>query len=110
MLLLVKYIDYYNLYISSKFILPTDSFFDTNLIYKLLGECFLAIIHPNIILIGKTWRTSKVWNLHEIVYYSNDILVILQLLRVYSVVTQILSFSSFFSAKADRISLNVYGM
>lgn len=66
-------------------------------------EIFLAFIHPNALFVGKEWITDATWNLYPVPYYANDMLVIIQLFRVYTYVFVIITLSKFYTSRADRV-------
>lgn len=80
----------------------------------MLLEIALAVFHPNIILksrhslyinyIDHTWTTNKTWNLKEITYQSNDLLILFQLFRVYLFMNVVIVCSNYYSASSDRVT------
>lgn len=92
------------LYRSAKYINKRDNFFNTSLWKTLLIDILIALPHPNIFCDDIYTTTSAYWNLIEVVYEINDILVVLTLCRIATLIRMIYAVSVYYSDKADRVS------
>jgi hypothetical protein len=92
------------LYRSARYVSAKDTFFDTHLWKYLLFEVLTAVIHPNIVSNGYALISSESWNLKEVVYDVNDILIVLTMWRAIYLIRFVVVWTKYYSDKADRIS------
>ena len=102
-ILIIKYYHYFLLYKSAKYIQTYSKFYNTKLFQYFLIELILAILHPNILFKNKYFTTSKKYNLKEVEYNVNDILLLVQCLRLVYLIIIFVILSEFYSPRADRI-------
>lgn len=98
-----KYSDYLELYRASKKIQREEGFFDTNLYKYLILEIFLTVFHPNIFLKDVSFITSTSWNMKNALLHTNDLLLVINLLRFYMILIALIALSRFYSGSSDRI-------
>ena len=103
-LLIPKYYHYFILYKCAQYSFDFDKFHNSNLIFYAFLEFILAIIHPNLLFKNIYFTTKKSWNLVEITYNLNDILLIIHLCRIFYIFKLIIMFSYHYGARADRIN------
>ena len=103
-LLIPKYYHYFILYKCAQYSFDFDKFHNSNLIFYAILEFILAIIHPNLLFKNIYFTTKKSWNLVEITYNLNDILLIIHLCRIFYIFKLIIMFSYHYGARADRIN------
>ena len=99
-----KYRDYYNLYLSAKFIPGHQKFIKTVLFKYMVIEGLMTIFHPNILAKGKIIVSNEKWNLIATQYYLNDFFCSIQVLRFVFVFFSMIANTRFYSARADRVS------
>lgn len=101
--MILKYIDYYNLYLSAKFIPRDTSFFSTILFKYLILETILTIMHPNILAKDIHFVSTKEWNNTPSQYKLNDIFSALTQLRFYLILWSLIALSGFYNARSERV-------
>ena len=101
--LVIKYFHYFLLYKNAKYIQPYSNFFKTKLFRYFLLEFFLAILHPNLIFKNKYFTAHKGFNVKEATYNVNDMLLLVQCLRLVYLIIIFAICSEFYSPRADRI-------
>ena len=101
--LIIKYYHYFQFYKSAKYIPKYVRFYNTKLLGHLILEFILAILHPNWIFKGKNFTTSVNFNLKEVTYDVNDILILVQTLRLFNLIIVFVICSEFYGPRADRI-------
>ena len=101
--LIPKYIHYFKLYICAKYICYISKFYETDLIYYLIIEIILAVLHPNFLLKNKFVTCKKSWNIINVDYYANDFLIVINILRVFYLIMIYIICSNFYNARSDRV-------
>ena len=101
--LIIKYYHYFQFYKSAKYIPKYENFFNTKLLGNFILEFILAILHPNWLLKNKNFTTSENFNLKEVTYDINDILILIQTLRLFYLIIIFVIWSDFYSPRADRV-------
>ena len=101
--LIPKYIHYFQLNICAKYISNIDKFYQTNLIYYLIIEIILALIHPNLLLKDKFVTCKKSWNIINVKYQINDFLISINIIRVFYLIKIYVFCSNFYNARSDRV-------
>lgn len=99
-----RYINYFRLYRSALYINQRTSFFQTPLWIHATIEIILCIIHPNLLFKKSYFKTRKSWNILEVEYCVNDMLLLVLLIRLFYLVKMIVFNTSFYSARADRVT------
>ena len=99
----VKYYHYYLLYKNARYIQAYSNFFRTRLFRYFILEFLLAILHPNLLFKKKNFTTNKGFNIKEITYNVNDMLLLIQCLRLVYLIIIFAICSEFYSPRADRI-------
>ena len=101
--LIPKYIHYFKLNICAKYISNIDKFYQTDLIYYLIIEIILALIHPNLLLKNKYVTCKKSWNMINVKYQINDFLIAINIIRVFYLIKIYVFCSNFYNARSDRV-------
>ena len=103
-LLVPKYYHYFLLYKSAQYSFSFDKIYDNYLLLYAFIEFFFAIIHPNILFKNSYFTTKTSWNLVEVTYNVNDILLVIHLCRVFYIFKLMIMFSNHYGARADRVN------
>jgi hypothetical protein len=103
LVMIPKYIHYFYLYRSAKYISSIDNFFQSDLFSTFIIDIIFAIIHPNLLFKNKYVTTNKNWNLLEVKYNINDFFLAIMLFRSYYFIKFWILCSNYHGARADRI-------
>ena len=103
LVLIIKYYHYFQFYKSAKYIPNYEYFYNTKLLGNFILEFILAILHPNWLFKGKNFTTSENFNLKEVTYDINDILILIQTLRLFNLIIIFVIWSDFYGPRADRV-------
>ena len=101
--LAIRYYHYFNLYKNARYIESYENFYETSLLVYLIIEFLLAILHPNMLFKDQYFTTNKKYNLKRLTYNVNDILLLIQCLRLLYLIVIFVILSKFYSPRADRI-------
>ena len=101
--MIIKYIDYFELYKSAKYISKDKAFVNTKLLKYFILELILTIIHPNIVCKEVKFTTSPSWNLKNVNFYMNDILLVFSIMRFYLIFFALIALSRFYNGRSDSI-------
>ena len=85
------------------------SFFSFDYFGIFMIESLLALLHPNILVKNKYFKTSKTLYRTETRYQVNDILLLICLLRVYIIIRYYISSSQFNTPRSQRIARLIGG-
>ena len=103
LVMIPRYIHYFYLYKSAKYISSIDNFFQSGLFSTFIIDIIFAIIHPNYLFKNKYVTTNKNWNLLEVKYNINDFFLTIMLFRSYYFIKFWILLSNYHGARADRI-------
>jgi hypothetical protein len=101
--MIFRYNDYYNLYVSTKFVPRDSSFQSTSLINFFIFEIILVVFHPNIFAKNISFKSSTSWNMIESEYKLNDMFCALSMTRIIFMFFTIIAISGFYDARCNRI-------
>ena len=101
--MIIRYNDYYKLYISTKLIARDASFQSTSLIKYFIFELILVVFHPNIFAKDVNFKSSTSWNMIESEYKLNDMFCAISQLRIVFMFYTIIAITGFYDARCNRI-------
>ena len=101
--LILKYYHYFLLYKHAKYIPNYRNFFRTSLVKYFIYELIPALLHPNLLFKDIYFTTNKNYNLKEVTYSFNDMLNLIQCLRLLYLIIIFAICSDFYGPRADRV-------
>lgn len=100
----MRYYISYKLLISSQELTENHSFWDSGNITLMLFEIFYAIIGPNYGFREVKFTTASVWNMLQVSYDLNDLMLVISIPRVYTIIRFFLIITPYYNDRGHRVN------